>query len=771
MFNQRIIFFLTIIAIGFASLKNACAQQENNRYLVIPYPSTLEPGKGIFIVSRHTAIVAPAKMFKNERAFLQKMLAGYLGIELPQKNIAKGKNTIVMKYDAQIKADEGYRLMINPGQVILQARTPTGMFYAMETLRQLLPEDVERGKGKTLVLSSVKIADQPKFAWRAMMLDVSRHFFSLQYLKKYVDMMALYKMNKLHLHLTDDQGWRIEIKKYPELTRKSAWREFNNQDTACVNVEKATGNTDFRMDKQHLLNRDGKIMYGGFYTQEQMTSFIRYAQSRHVEIIPEIDMPGHMMAAVKAYNYLTCDGTVGNGPGFSNPICPCNPRVLQFAKDVYSEIADLFPSKYLHIGGDEVEKSNWEKSPFCQAFMREMGFTHLNQIQHYFTAQMKTFFGSKGKILVGWDEISEAGIDSDAVVMFWRSWAESIPLQASKNKNKIIMSPSGPLYFDAVPDINTLADVYNYNPLSKKYGLSKTQEKNITGVQGNLWTEMIPTEERADYMIMPRMTALAEVGWTYRPLYGSYIKRLEKHYKRLDDLNINYRMPDITGLVENNVFVGEKLFFKEAPLKYYKIRYTTDGSLPEAGSKVLDKPLSVKHNLSLKIALFTPSGRRGDISTLHFAGQQYKKTEPLTNLQYGLHTALYKGSFSRTTKIKSRADSTFMALKVEVPVGIKYNEFGLRFNGYIDVPETGIYSFYLNCDDGGVLYIGDQLLIDNDGLHPAKEKGGQVALEKGLHTFKLNFIDGGGGSRLDFKYSIGNSEQQLVPASWFKHKE
>ncbi|ALL06065.1 hypothetical protein AQ505_11520 [Pedobacter sp. PACM 27299] len=768
MFKQRTIFFLSVIAIGAMTLGNINAQEKRNRYPVIPYPSILEPAKGSFIINRKTAVLAPELMFKNEQRFLREMLAGYLGGDLPAK---KKGNVIVMRFDSGIKAAEGYRLMVNPEQITLRARTPAGMFYAVETLRQLLPVDVEKGKGNSLTISSVKIADQPKFPWRGMMLDVSRHFFSIQYLKKYVDMMALYKMNKLHLHLTDDQGWRIEIKKYPKLTLEGAWREFNNQDTACMKVEKETGNTDFRMDKQHLVNQNGKLKYGGFYTQEQMASFIQYAQSRHVEVIPEIDMPGHMMAAVKAYSYLTCDSTVGSGPGFTNPICPCNPQVLQFAKDIYSEIADLFPSKYLHIGGDEVEKSNWLKSPVCQDFMREMGFTHVNQIQSYFTAQMKTFFKSKGKTLVGWDEISEAGIDSAAVVMFWRSWAGAIPMHASKNKNKLIMSPSGPLYFDATPDINTLADVYNYDPLDEKYRLSDTEKENIMGVQGNLWTEMIPTEERADYMIMPRMTALAEVGWTYRPLYTSYRKRLESHYPRLDDLNINYRMPDIIDVAENNVFVGEKLFFKAAPLKYYTIRYATDGSLPHASSKALDKPLSVKQNLTLKMALFTPSGRRGDVSTLHFVGQQYRKQEPLSNLPEGLDAALYKGSFSATTKIKPTADSTFKVLKVEVPASVKYNEFGLRFKGYIEVPETGIYSFYLNCDDGGVLYIGDQLLIDNDGLHPAKEKGGQIALEKGMHAFKLNYIDGGGGNRLDLKYSIGNEEPKIVPASWFRSKE
>jgi hexosaminidase len=765
---KKIIVYLSIIIACVVASDKLFAQ--TGRYNIIPYPAVLEPQKGEFIINKKTTLITGpgAAIFNNEYAFLKRMITSYLGAGTLAAKSNLSKNVIVLKYDASITAPEGYKLAISPGKVTLSAKNPAGMFYAMETLRQLLPANVEKGRGAMLAVPAVNIEDQPTFEWRGMMLDISRHFFSVEYLQKYVDMMALYKMNKLHLHLTDDQGWRIEIKKYPELTSKSGWRAFNNQDSLCMKAAAETGNTDMRIDEKHIIQKDGKTLYGGFYTQQQMKEFIEYAASRHVEVIPEIDMPGHMMAAVKLYNYLTCDGTLGDGRGFSNPICPCNPQVLEFAKDIFSEIADLFPSKYIHIGGDEVDKRNWEKSPVCQAFMKQNGFNSLDQIQSYFTNYMKVFFKSKGKTLIGWDEIIDGGIDSSAVVMFWRPWAKDAPFNATKNHNKVIMSPDGPLYFDAVADKNALKGVYDYNPLDKQYRLSKDQEPYINGVQANLWSEMVPTEARADYMIMPRMTALSELGWTHRYLYNSYLERLSRQYRRLDYLKVNYRMPDIDGLVEDNVFVGETTFFKVAPIKYFTIRYTTDGSMPFSSSPTLLKPIIINDRIQLKLALFTPDGRRGDISTLRFEPGRYATARQISDLQNGINCSLYKGRVDSTVQIKPVADSTFIAAAIKIPCNITAADYGLKFNGFIDVPETGVYTFFLNCNDGGRLHIAGKLLIDNDGLHPDKEKGAQVALQKGLQPIALEFVAAGGGDLLELTYVSGDGIRKSVPSAWFK---
>jgi len=535
-------FFLSLcLAFGISGL---WAQTGQRRYDLIPYPASLTPRAGNFTVGVKTRLIsAGGGAFLNETEFLANLLSNYFGGALPRGGDAAAANSIVLEQDASLAGTEAYNLDITEKRIKLSAGGGAGMFYAIETLRQLLPDAVETGRGSALSVPCVQIADRPAFAWRGMMLDVSRHFFSLQYLKKYADMMALYKLNKLHLHLTDDQGWRIEIKKYPRLTAEGAWRTWNNQDSACMKKAAETGNPDLEPEKTHVIQKNGQSLYGGFYTQAEMRDFIQYAESRHIEVIPEIDMPGHMMAAARIYPELTCDMVVSNNPNeFSNPICPCNPKVLEFAKDVFSEIAELFPSRYIHIGGDEVNKKNWANSPVVQAFMRARGFSDMNQIQSYFNDYMLDFFRSKGKKLLGWDEIIEGGIDSSATMMFWRAWAPGAPAKAAENRNRIVMAPDGPLYFDAIEDAQTLPAVYHYDPYdSALYHLSAEAKKYILGVQANLWTEMVPSENRADYMTMPRLTALAEIGWTHRYQYADYLQRLQAHYARLDRLKIHYR--------------------------------------------------------------------------------------------------------------------------------------------------------------------------------------------------------------------------------------
>ncbi len=775
--------------------------ERHAEYNLIPYPAGLKAAAGNFVISSRTVLVRPGNaIFNNEVLFLQQLIQNYLGAGALQPSAETGqssgktlqpsagtvqpsgkavhpspgtvKGAIVLKYDPSLAAPEAYTLVIEPANITMAAGDPAGMFYAIETLRQLLPAGIETGRGGALTVPCVQITDQPAFSWRGMMLDVSRHFFSIAYLEKYADMMALYKLNKLHLHLTDDQGWRIEIKKYPRLTAESGWRTFNNQDSACMRQAAATGNGDLEPDQSHVIQKNGQTLYGGFYTQEEMRGFIRYAASRHIEVIPEIDMPGHMMAAARIYPELTCDTLVSNNPNdFSNPICPCNENALEFAKDVFSEIADLFPSQYIHIGGDEVNKKNWAKSPVVQAFMKERGFTDMNQVQSYFNDYMLAFFRSKQKKLLGWDEIIEGGIDSSAAMMFWRAWAPGAPAQAAKNHNKIVMTPDGPLYFDAISDAQTLPAVYNYDPFDTGlYHLDGEAKKYILGVQANLWTEMIPSEKRADYMTMPRLTALAEIGWTHRYEYASYVQRLNAQYDRLDLLNIHYRLPDINDLAENYAIIGKTPFYAASPNPRFKVRYTLDGTLPDAHSPLMDKPVVLDHAVVMKLALFTPAGRGGDVYKLTFHEQQFSGSGQanVSGLKDGLRAAFYKGEFPRTAAIKGNPDSIFSVTGVTVPNTIKAPAFGLKFSGFIQAPETGIYTFYLTCNDGGVLYIGDQKIIDNDGLHSDKTKGGQAGLQKGLHPISVDFMEYGGGYALDLKYSYKGSEPKPVPASWFK---
>jgi hexosaminidase len=599
-----------------------------------------------------------------------------------------------------------------------------------------------------------------------MHLDVSRHFFSVSYLKKFIDLLALYKMNKLHLHLTDDQGWRIEIKKYPLLTEQGAWREFNNQDSICM--EKAKSNPDMAIDKSHIIHRNGKTLYGGFYTQVQLKDVIAYAAARHIEIIPEIDMPGHMMAAIKSYPFLSCTGGVAWGKTFTTPICPCNETTFTFAEDVFTEIAALFPSQYIHLGADEVEKTSWEKSPNCEAVMKANNLKTVEELQSYFVKRMEKFFNSKGKKLIGWDEILEGGISPTAVLMYWRSWVPDAPVKAAKNGNYVIMTPGNPLYFDGIPDRNSVSNVYHFEPVPKL--LTAEEAKYIIGAQANIWTEWIPSEKRADFMFMPRMTALAEVLWTHHADYDGYLQRLNTHYKRLDKLNVHYRMPDLEGFTEDNVFVDKTVLNIAKPIKDMTIRYTTDGTAPNMRSAEFPANYIIPGTVTIKLAGFSPSGNRSDIYTLNYRKQSYFKPVTVAGLQQGLQLDYYYGEYKSVIKLKEKADSIIHVHNAIMPDSLGHGgqSFGAKITGYIDVPSTAIYSFFLTADDGANLYIENEKVIDNDGWHAPLQKSGQIALQKGLHPFEIKFVEGGGGYTLKLEYRVNGGKIQPIPDEWLQ---
>jgi hexosaminidase len=744
---------------------NVNAQGDNKNLNIIPYPSNITRGNGFFVINAQTTLIVPSR-FVNEAAQLYKLIKAGTGYTL---SAAKSHltNAIQFVYDGSIKNTEAYMLSITPKHITITAGTPAGAFHAVETVRQLLPVSVETGKKQTaLRLPSVNIDDQPAYAWRGMHLDVSRHFFSISYLKKFIDVMALYKMNKFHLHLTDDQGWRVEIKKYPKLTEQGAWRTFNNQDSACM--KKAADNPDFNIDKQHIIHKNGKTLYGGFYTQKQLKDLVAYAANRHIEIIPEIDMPGHMMAAINAYPFLTCDSQNKWGELFSTPICPCNETTFDFAKNVYAEIMEIFPSKYIHIGGDEVDRRDWGKSEACRELMKREGITSLPDLQNYFIDRMEKFFNAKGRKLIGWDEVLEGKISSTAMIMYWRGWVPDAPVKAAQHGNQVIMTPGTPLYFDSPADKNSIYNVYHFNPVPKN--LTTEQAKLIIGAQANIWTENIPSEKRADYMYMPRMTALAELLWTNKQdNYNSYNQRLVQQYKRLEALNINYRQPDLEGILDSRVFIITDTVKVYSPLNTSAIRYTTNGSLPGQNSPLL-RNYVVNHPQTIKLAAFTPSGKRGDIYTVKYIQQTPAEPQNTANFAPGLTAGYYKGFFNGTTNIKpGAADSTFVTPTVSVPASVKAASFAVKYRGYIDVPQDGVYTFYLTCDDSGVLNVANRETVNNDGMHSAAEKSGQVALKKGLQPFALDFVEGGGGYTLKLQYSINGTERADVPELWFKH--
>ncbi|MDR3712272.1 MAG: family 20 glycosylhydrolase [Puia sp.] len=757
------------------------------RYPLIPYPTELKASEGVFRIDGRTKVVSRDPAFRQEAEGLVEMIKKQKGVRValttegpagysPRNSAGSADpsavgiaKTILIDRDESILSPEGYKLSVTPKGIVLTASASAGVFYGVETIRQLMSSTAaEKSAPGTLLLPSVSITDAPVYSWRGLMLDVSRHFFSVDYLKKFIDRLALYKMNQLHLHLTDDQGWRIEIKKYPELTEKGAWRTYNNQDSDCFKLAK--DNPDFELDKEHIVQRDGKTMYGGFYTQEQMKDLIRYATARHVDIVPELDMPGHMMAAIRLFPWLACQDSVFRKDDLSSPICPCHETTFGFAQNIFAEIADLFPSPYIHLGSDEVPKSTWAASPECQAMMKREGIKSVEELQSYFAKRMEKFFKSRGKRLIGWDEILEGGIDTSVLVMYWRGWVPNAPIEAARQGNQVVMSPTDPMYFDAWPNKNTLHSVYTFEPVPAK--LTGAARNQIIGVQANMWSERIPSEKRADYMNFPRITALAEVGWSHRSDFEGYLERLNTHYRLWDALHIHYRMPDLEGFTENNVLIDSATLMVDPPMKGLTVRYTLDGSFPGIHSPAFNAPVTIRKSLDVKLAAFSPGGNRGEIAVIHYKKVGYAPAVSAEGktLEKGLTCVYHKGVFDRIVKMDTAAVAhTYTVDAIAVPSDVDAPSFGLRFTGYIDVPETGVYSFYLLSDDGSTLHIDDKLFIDNDGFHSAIERSAQIALRKGLHVFNLGFVEGGGGYSLKLKYSTPGGKEREVPAAWFKH--
>ncbi|MCK4700572.1 MAG: beta-N-acetylhexosaminidase [Bacteroidales bacterium] len=515
---------------------------------VIPLPKKITNNKGEFIFTRNTKIlVYPGneEMLSIGEYFADIInSASGLNIEVSatKKKKPPRKGILLSLEENPDMNAEGYHLLIDPGYIIINGKTPNGLFYGIQTLRQMLPPEIELEeviKGIKWTAPAVEIEDEPMYSYRGLMLDVGRHFFPKEDVKRFIDIMALHKFNYFHWHLTEDQGWRIEIKKYPELTEIGAFRK-----------ETLVGH--YR-DKPRQF--DGE-KYGGFYTQDDIKEVVEYAASRYITIVPEIEMPGHSEAALASLSELGCTG----GPyevftkwGINNEVyCAGNEKTFEFLENVLAEVIELFPGKYIHIGGDECPKERWKECDKCQARMKEEGLENEHELQSYFIGRIEKFLLANNRKLIGWDEILEGGLAPEATVMSWRGTKGGI--EAAKQHHDVIMTPTTHCYFDyyqsenkeneplAIGGYLPLEKVYSYDPMPEE--LSEEEAKYILGAQGNLWTEYIKTPDKVEYMTYPRATALSEVVWTQpeKKDYGSFLKRMEKHYKRFANMGVNSRI-------------------------------------------------------------------------------------------------------------------------------------------------------------------------------------------------------------------------------------
>jgi hexosaminidase len=571
---------------------------------IIPMPARLTTLPDSFLLDRQTVLVAASEADKQAAGFFNEYFKSLSGYELKMQDSGSQNAIIFKSMPAGEKGlPETYSLKVSRDQVTVSGDDAAGTFYGMQTLIQLLPVH----KADAFWIAGADIFDQPRFAYRGLHLDVARHLFPIDFIKKYIDLMAMHKFNTFHWHLTDDQGWRIEIKKYPRL-----------QEVASRRKETMVGHyTDQKFD--------GKP-YGGFYTQEQIKDVVKYAESRHVTVIPEIEMPGHALAALTAYPELGCTGgpyQVGTKWGvFDDVYCAGNDSVFTFQQDVLDEVMRLFPSKYIHIGGDESPKVRWEKCPKCQQRIKALGLKDEHALQSYFIQRVEKYLNSKGRQIIGWDEILEGGLAPNATVMSWRGTEGGIA--AAKQHHDVIMTPGSHVYFDyyqskgkneplAIGGFTPVSKVYDFEPVPRE--LSKEQSRYIKGAQANVWTEYIKNAEHVEYMVYPRAIALAEVLWSpaEKKDYNNFIDRLKTHLPRLEMKGVNYakHVFEITGQTESDGKGGVQVKLG-SKLDGGVITYTTDSTAPTAQSTPYTGPVPVEKSGVIRAAVFQGEKQYGN---------------------------------------------------------------------------------------------------------------------------------------------------------------
>jgi len=620
--------------------------QAQNPLPLIPQPTKIEMTQGSFTLNSKT-VIQTTHFSSFEAQFLKDNIQVQMGLNLEISDVFYSKNVIKLQLktpDTTYFNKEAYELLVSKNEIIVSAFDPHGLFYGVQTLLQMIPFE----KSKTFQIPCLSILDHPKFAWRGMHLDVGRHFFSVDFIKKYIDYIALYKMNTFHWHLTEDQGWRIEIKKYPKLTEIGAWRKGS-------------------MVGHYNDQKFDTIRYGGFYTQNEIKEVVAYAKERHVTVVPEIEMPGHSLAALAAYPEFSCTGgpfEVANVWGVLEDVyCP-KEETFSFLEDVLTEVMALFPSEYIHIGGDECPKIRWKNCAYCQNLMREKGLKDEHELQSYFIQRIEKFVNSKGRKIIGWDEILEGGLAPNAAVMSWRGTEGGIA--AAKEKHFVVMTPGSHCYFDhyqgdpknepvAIGGYTNLEKVYGFNPIPKE--LSTEEAQYILGAQANVWTEYMKIPEHVEYMIMPRMAALSEVLWgtSIPDLYKNFEKRLMHHFQIYDQKGINYSKAifEVTTDVQP---VDESIHFELKSFNLEGIRFTTDGSEPAYNSIPYKNSITIKTSQTIKAAYFEDKKQKSATMEQSFfisksSGKAVKlKHAPHENYALGGSFTLVDGMLGNTAK-------------------------------------------------------------------------------------------------------------------------
>lgn len=608
--KSKIILFL----FGFCLVIACNSPQQFGSANIIPRPAYYMVTDGMFTFNSKVKVVLQSEdeVLRYSAEYLAGILREITGFEVPivlyDEAREVNKDFILSLQGLEKIKENGYELSSRRGSITLQAKDKAGMFYGIQSFLQLLPPEVlagiQKGELKKVSIPRIMINDAPRFAYRGMHLDVSRHFFPKEFILKFIDLMAFYKFNTFHWHLTDDNGWRLEIDKYPLLTEVSAWRADHEDEPWRTRSQQKKGE---------------EATYGGFYTKEDVREILAYAKERFITVIPEIEMPGHTSEVFAAYPELSCSGeklTVQTGSYWPNTdiFCAGKEETFEFIENVLDEVCELFPSEYIHIGGDETFKQAWENCTLCQARIQKEGLKDEHGLQSYFIKRIEKYLNTKGKKLIGWDEILEGGLAPEATVMSWRGMQGGI--DAAKQGHDVVMTPTSHCYFDyyqanpkfepeAIGGFVSLKKVYSFEPISEE--LSEEEAKHILGTQANIWTEYISSPAHAEYMSIPRMLALAEVAWTpsEKKSWRQFSKRLQHHFKYFDLKGINYSKGSyaIEFIPEIDTIAGYKVSLTSEQYKA-TIFFTIDGTKPDTNSPVYKDPIHVRNDLIIKAGIF-----------------------------------------------------------------------------------------------------------------------------------------------------------------------
>lgn len=710
---------------------------------IIPTPQSLVQQDGFFRLNSHTAITAVSPEAKTIAEFFAAKMRTSTGLDI---QVAE-KGNILLSLDSSLDVpnDEGYSLEVSKDAVKVVAKTTQGLFYGMQSFLQLLPAEIEspsKVNGIAWQAPAVSIKDAPRFGYRGIMLDPCRHFMPAENVKKYIDVLSLFKINRIHWHLTDDQGWRIEIKKYPKLTEIGSKR----------------------------IDGEG-TEYGGYYTQEEIKDIVKYAADHFITVVPELELPGHEMAAIAAYPNLSCKGEPGTPRiiwGVEDIVmCPGKEDMFTFLQDVIDEMVPLFPSEYFHIGGDECPKTSWKNCPLCQKRIKAEGLKadgkHLaeEKLQSYVIQRMEKYLETKGKKIIGWDEILEGGLAPSATVMSWRG--EEGGIAAALMDHTVIMTPGGNgMYLDAyqgdpkiepvtIGGYTLLEKTYSYNPIPDTLA-AMGKGDYILGVQGNTWSEYMYDEAKRDYMIFPRILAVAEIGWTNldRKDYKDFERRIENAYVRLDGHAINYHipLPEQPNGSCNFVAFTDKASLEFKTTRPIKMVYTLDGSEPTPASTAYTAPIEISETTTLKIASVLPSGKMSPIRTIQVEKQSLAPAKEVAQTTPGLNMEVTDGMYLNVKELeaakKETKKSVIKDLKeirsvVETSESMRgVNQYAAVATGYVNIPEDGVYFISSDLEE---VWIDGKLLVNNGGeVKRFSRHDNSVALAKGLHEIKAVFL-------------------------------